>query len=727
MLAGAAVVGGTYIFAEVELPENILLKSSTTIYYADGVTQMAKIGTENRTIIAFDQMPRHVQQAVVSAEDRRFYTNDSGVDIQGILRAAWNNVTGGETQGASTIPQQYARNALGLTGGYTRKIKEAAIASKLTQEYTKDKIMEFYLNTVYFGQGAYGIEAAAQTYYGKSAKDLTVEEGMVLAGLIKDPAGQGGKGSPFNPTTDPEYPKRVPDTAQGRFNYIRDGMVELKFLTKEQGEALKYPLNVRRPDPATTGAQWGLDKPTGLIVHHVLDELVRLKAADGTAVFTADALQNGGFKIVTTIDKKAQDAAETAASGLVAGTPMAGKAPNWQASLVAVEPKTGRVRAYYGGPNGDLDYAGFYADPVLGSGEETGYGAHPMGSSFKVYTLAAALIAGYQADSHFDATSPREFPKSGRLKGNPVCNAGCGTPPCKTYCTLAESTVASSNVPFFEITELLGAAKVLEIARAAGVKSMWASVPDANKKLVKTRIDLNAQDVKQVSPKYFSTEVGIGQYPVTVLDHANGVATLAARGAAAPAHFVLEVQQQGATIYAEQVKLTQIPGFTPEMADAETAILKGVVQGNALDGGRESAAKSGTWQFGESTTANAHTTWAGYTAPDPDPKQNNNGLATAVWVGNKDEEQALKLPNGSDAYGYSAAGPVWKNFMNAALKGTPNRKFPDAKPVGHLPGPGASPTPSAPPVPTTPGGPPTGPGGPPGTFRTNGGPPRRTG
>src|SRR5262249_44421552 len=154
------------------------LPESTSIYYDDGTTLMAKIGEENRTVVTIDQVPEYVRYAVVAAEDMTFFSND-GVDYKGIVRAAWNNFTGGERQGASTISQQYARHWANLKGvTYARKLQEAVIALKLNKQFDKKQILEKYLNIVFFGRHAYGIEAASWAYFNHGVKDLKLDEGI---------------------------------------------------------------------------------------------------------------------------------------------------------------------------------------------------------------------------------------------------------------------------------------------------------------------------------------------------------------------------------------------------------------------------------------------------------------------------------------------------------------------------------------------------------------------
>jgi membrane peptidoglycan carboxypeptidase len=711
MIAGLGIVSGTYYFDKVALPDDVTLDQSTTIFYSDGVTPMGRIG-ENRTVLPLNKIPPDVQRAVVAAEDNTFYTND-GVDYRGVVRAAWNNVTGGERQGASTISQQYARHWADLEGvTYARKVREAVIAMKLNQEFSKDEIMAMYLNIVYFGRGAYGIEAASQAYFAKPAEKLNMAEGMVLAGLIKNPEGVKGKGSPFDPNVDKQQ-------ALDRFEYIKGQMLKLGFCSEADAPTkMKYPEKVITPAEAraNTAQSQNLAKPEGLIIHHVLQEVAALTDpktgallyedtdADGKKNF--DRIRNGGLKIVTTIDKDIQPIAVREASRNKESR-MDGQPNNLQAALVAVEPGTGAVRAYYGGDSGNgNDFAAYYRDPVLGTGEDSCCEGHPPGSTFKVYTLAAGLMAGYKIDSMWNGNSPADFPNSGRTakNGNPVKNAGDGSPSkpkCESgsgeWCTLAEVTEMSLNVPFFALTEKVTAAKVIDTARAAGITTMWATVDNKAQK-----IDLVKNSGKDVSPKYFQTEVGFGQYPVTVLEHAGGIATFAARGLAAKTHFLKEVWEGGKKTYGEVINPKPIPGFTSQMADDLSFVLQRVPKhyNLKLAGGRQIAGKTGTWQFGNAgqSSGNAHAWMVGYTAYDPGKK--SPGLAAAVWVGNKEKEQAMKDKKNQAIIGGSLPGPIWQDFLDAAMTASkqPKVNFRPAANTGRIDvGTGVSPQPSVPP------------------------------
>ncbi|GAA1868592.1 transglycosylase domain-containing protein [Asanoa iriomotensis] len=653
VMCGAGTAIGTYYVDSVPPPDELVLPESTTLYYADGKTPMAKLGTENRTIVPYDQMNDAVKQAIVAAEDRTFWTNE-GIDFKGVLRAAWNNVTGGDRQGASTITQQYARIAADLQGvTYSRKLREAVMAWKLADKHSKEEILGFYLNTVPFGRGAYGIEAAAQAFFGKTARkdasranQLTLAEAAVLAAMVKQP-----EANPDDPEGQPGYDPTRNDKARQnsieRWRYIRDGMVALGYLTAAEASNLAYPDTVRDYDPRA--GQSGLGGPTGLVVNHVLSEL------RGTEPFKDrpfDYVRNGGFRIVTTVDKRAQDAAEAAANihGEKAPDAVRGQPKNWQSALVAVEPGSGRVLAYYGGNDGSgADYAGWYIDD---EGNAAGFGQHPPGSSFKVYDLAEALRQDISPKQTFDSPATKEFPASGRTRDSaagPIRNSGSAD--CQPDCALWEATVASLNTTYFALTEQLGVAAVIDMARKAGVESMWANEKD---KPEPVRVDLRETSGKDAAPR-FSTEVGIGQYGITVQDHANGMATFAAGGKRAEAHFVRSVSKGDEELYKEQLKQTDV-GLDEEQSKQLNWTLRRVAAAKVPDW--DAAGKTGTWQAGKSTTQNLHAWMVGYTG----------AMSAAVWLGTTDGKP-LRTKDGSyDVFGASHPGKIWQQFMTEAAK-----------------------------------------------------------
>jgi membrane peptidoglycan carboxypeptidase len=686
MITGGAVVGGTYFYDNVDLPKDLPQRDqSTTILYSDGKTEMGKIGSQNRTIIPADQIPQDVKNGVAATENKDFY-QDQGISYTGILRAAWNNMTGGERQGASTITQQYARAIADLKGiTYSRKLREAVLAMKLNSSYSKDEIMTAYLNTVYFGRGSYGIEAAAQAYFGKHAHDLDVAEGMALAAMIKNPAGGPGDLSYYDGTVNPQI-------ALDRFdNYIKPNMVQMKFITPERAATLKYPTIKKydKNDPAFQ-AEWGLDKPTGNVIHNVMDELGHLTDAKGNKTFPD--LKSGGYRIITTIDKPMQEQAEKYASGVLKDSPLAiakaGAVPGVKpednkvaAALVSVEPYSGRVKAYYGGPSGaQPDQAGVWRDTVMTNDtkdEYQGFGRHRPASSFKIYTLGAALKAGISINSFWDSPEKKPY-------GTMEIHNAESTTQCEfgKVCRLWEATAESLNVPFYDVAAKIGPTKVLEFARDAGIRHIWNDSSE--------RFDLNPTG--PVTNQLNDAHIGIGQYAVTVVDHANGVATLAARGQAAQAHFVSQVFRGSALMYKESFAFKAVPGFNANMADDEAFALQKVLDHGTgkdlkLANGRVAAAKTGTWQASDSkndtkSNGNSNAWMVGYVAPDLTKKPQFYGLATAVWVGATKGDSVPVTIGKSPMFGSTGPGKIWKGYMDAATASMPKTKFPDVKNTG---------------------------------------------
>jgi membrane peptidoglycan carboxypeptidase len=649
ILAGGVVVGGTYYYDSVPAPQQLNLPEASTILYANG-TQLAKLGEEkggNREYVPIAGIPKPVQDAVISAEDRNFYNHD-GIDTRGIIRAAWNNLTGGEKQGASTITQQYARQAANLTGiTYARKVREAVIASKLNQEYSKPQILEFYLNTIYLGRGAYGIQAASRAYFNKTVDKLTPGEAAVLAAMIKQPEPSASfKG--YDPTINP-------GPAKDRWNYVIDGMVKMGTISAADRAKLQYPTTVlKKASACVTAATCGIDTPVGNVVNYVATELAGMGITD---------LKAGGYRVTTTIDPKIQRAAENAARAQVKDSPMNGQPKNLMAAVVAIDPENGRVKAYYGGEKGTgYDYAGLNVNEKTGALE----GTHSPGSTFKIYTMAAALKDGISTQSHWDALKLNDPDR-----GKPLTNAGRDVDSkvsCGHWCTLEESAIQSYNVPFYWITKEIGGAKVVDAAKAAGVRYM---TPDDGK-----AVDLTKVSGADVAPSKFNTEVGFGQYGITVLDHANGMATFAARGIYHKAHFVMKVEQRGKDGKYKVVGATSEKGdrrFEEAQIDDLNAVLRKIPDHNNddLNGDRPATGKTGTWQYGD-TVKNGDAWMIGATPQ----------LATAVWIGTSGKRQPIVDKNGKGIVGSGLPADVWKAFMNAALKGTDVERFAPAQNTG---------------------------------------------
>jgi membrane peptidoglycan carboxypeptidase len=416
-LALVALIGVAYAATPIPTPNSLISAQTTIVYYDDGKTEIGRFGDQNRIIVPLSDVPDHVQKAVLAAEDRTFYEN-RGISPTGIARAFWNNLRGGSTQGGSTITQQYAKNAyLSSERTYTRKFKEFFIAVKLARRDNKDKILQDYLNTIYFGRGAYGIQTAAQTYFGKDAKDLTVAEGAVLASVIRSPAA-------YDPTNHPE-------ALAGRFNYVLDGMVAKGWLPASQRAGLQVPKLA------------AVKKAKGGTSYFLMDTVRRELKANG---FSDREIDLGGLRVVTTFNRKAQRAAVQA----VKQERPTEHARNVHIGLSAVTPGTGAVVAMYGG------------DTAGGLNEVTQARVQP-GSAFKPFALAGALRDGISLKSRFHGNSPLDLPGTNKQVNNEFD---------KSYGSsvdLVKATAESINTAFVDLTLHMGASKVVKAATDAGI------------------------------------------------------------------------------------------------------------------------------------------------------------------------------------------------------------------------------------------------------------------
>jgi membrane peptidoglycan carboxypeptidase len=272
-VAGAATVAVAYTMIDVPNPNEDFQAQTTSVYYSDGKHKIGTFAVQNRTAVPLSEVPDHMQEAVVAAENRDFWT-DAGVDPTGIMRAAYSNLRGESTQGASTITQQYVKNLyLTQEQTYTRKIKEIFLAVKLEQQLSKEQILEGYLNTIYFGRGAYGIQAAAEAYFDKPARKLTVRESAVLATVLNSPG-----------TFDPAVEKDNRAALHERYRYVLDGMAATGALDGAKAAKLERRLPKLAKDDESGDTLGG---PKGHLVELVEEQLVEHE-------FTEDEIYGGG-------------------------------------------------------------------------------------------------------------------------------------------------------------------------------------------------------------------------------------------------------------------------------------------------------------------------------------------------------------------------------------------------------------------------------------------------
>ncbi|ORJ94253.1 transglycosylase domain-containing protein [Prescottella equi] len=601
--------GVAYKNADVPRPSDMVTNQVSTILASDG-TEIARVVPPegNRTEVTIDQIPGHVRNAVLSAEDRDFYTNP-GFSVSGFARAARDNVLGRDSAGGgSTITQQYVKNTMvGSERSVTRKMKELVISSKMAREWSKDEILAAYLNTIYFGRGAYGISAAATAYFGKPLADITVAEGAVLAAVIQSP-------SSLDPTTDPE-------ALQARWNYVLDGMVTMSALAPTERQSMVFPDALPTAPNADSGAAPG---PEGLIRAQVLRELAESGVSE-------QDLNTEGLQITTTIDPTAQQAALEAVADTFDGEP-----ENLRTAVVSIDPKSGAVRAYYGGDDGKgFDFAQ--------AGLQTG-------SSFKVFGLVAALQQDIPLSQTYDSSPLSVY----GVTINNVEGESCGK------CTIAEALKRSLNTSFYRLTLSMddGAQKIADAAHQAGIPE---TVP--------------GWQYPTLTQEGGSPENGIvlGQYLTRPIDMASAYATLAASGTYHKPYFVQKV------VTADGVVLLDRPASEGERR-LDAAVADNVSQAmlpiaaysrsHGLAGGRPSASKTGTAQLGD-TGKNKDAWMVGYTPQ----------LSTAVWVGTADA-QAIENSWGGPVYGSGLPSDIWKKTMDGALEDAPVEKFPWPAPIG---------------------------------------------
>jgi membrane peptidoglycan carboxypeptidase len=622
-----------YFIVDVPKPGDIRTNQVSTILASDG-SELAKIVPPegNREDVSINQVPVHVRQAVIAAEDRNFYSNP-GFSFTGFARAFKNNIFGGDTQGGSTITQQYVKNALvgsqrAGVGGLIRKAKELVIATKMSGEWSKDDVLQAYLNIIYFGRGAYGISAASKAYFGKPVDQLTVADGALLAALIQRP-------STLDPAVD------LPG-AKVRWNWVLDGMVDDRALSPTDRAAQAFPPTVP-PDQAR--AQNQTTGPNGLIERQVTRELMDLFNID------EQTLNTQGLQVTTTIDPQAQKAAQDAVSKY-----MDGQAPDMRTAVVSIDPHNGAVKAYYGGN----DAHGF---DFAQAGLQTG-------SSFKVFALIAALEQGiglgYQVDS-----SPLTV---NGIKITNVDGESCGT------CNIAQALKQSLNTSYYRLMLKLknGADDVADAAHQAGIATSFPGVEHTL-----------SEDGKGGPP---NNGIVLGQYQTRVIDMASAYATLAASGVYHRPHFVQKVvSSEGRVLFdatgSDNSGEQRIPKDVADNVTSAMQPIAGYSRGHTLAGGRQSAAKTGTTQLGD-TEADKDAWMVGYTP----------SLSTAVWVGTVTGDKPLVNKWGSPIYGSGLPSDIWKATMDGALKGTTTESFPKPAEIGGYAGaPAAPPPPPAPP------------------------------
>jgi 1A family penicillin-binding protein len=586
---------------------------ATTIYARDGQTELYKIrGDKNRTRIAFDQMPKCIKDATVATEDKTFYKH-SGLDPRGVARAVLVNLeVGSSTQGGSTITQQLVKNALlSPERTYTRKAKELVLSLEIEQMFTKDRILELYLNEIPYGSSAYGIEAASQTYFGKHAKDVTLAECATLAGI------------PRAPTFYSPFTSNDPSRLKNRTTYVLDQMLEQKDITEAQANEAKQQVDAGLQFAAARGE----DIKAPHFVFYVREQLEKEYGTKTT--------QEGGLKVITTLDPAKQEIAEDVIQQNADAKFRGYGASN--AALTSIDPKTGQILAMVGA----IDYFNTEGEGNV----NVATAERQPGSSFKPIVYLAGFKKGYEPNLHL-AFNPAT------LLWDVKTDFGGGYSPnnydgkFRGPVNARDALQQSLNVPAVKMLDLVGINTALDLAHQMGITT------------------LN-------DPERYGDSLVLGGGEVKLVDLTSAYAVMANQGTAGYSEknrngtfttstSLLEVRDRKGKVL-DKYKSSDREVFSKDLAyqisnvlsdDAARAPQFG--RGGPLTlPGREAAAKTGT-------TDSFRDAWTVGYVPQ---------LAAGVWIGNNDNSPMNRVG------GSLGAAPIWNEYMERALEGSPAQKF----------------------------------------------------
>ena len=642
LLAGGAFF---YLYSTIDIPDpnEDFEKQTSRIYFADGKTELGSFAVQDRTSISYEEMPETIKDAVVAAENQTFWT-DSGIDFKGIARAVFNNASGGDTQGASTITQQYVK-VLYLTQeqSYKRKLKEAILALKLQQQISKTELLANYLNTIYFGRGAYGVEAAAQAYFDKPAKKLTLRESAVLASVINNPT-----------LFDPANGKENKQALQGRYGYVLDSMAKLGSVSADEADKAKKHLPAF-PEIEAESAYGG---QKGHMLTLVRKELLRLG-------YTDDEIDGGGLTVTTTLTPEAMQDAEDA---VLEAKPEGFGDKQLHVGTASVEVGTGRLLGFYGGQD--------YLDSQINWAVAGGM----VGSTMKPFALTAAIDQGFSLKDTFEGNSPYEFPDGLQVRNEGTGSDGLGN----DYGAAVDAIYAmeqSINTAFVDMSASMddGPEAIHDMAMRLGVPPMESDQRYPG--LPSTSRDFTEED----------TLVTLGRARVSPINMANAYASIANGGRRAEVHVVQKVELADGSVDFEFKEPTEKVVSEDIASDVSYAMQQVVANGTGRSVqsiGRPAAGKTGTATNDKDQVSSAW--FVGYTPQ----------VATAVMYvrGDGDDQLDGWLPS---YFGASYPASTWAAIMSRMMEGLEVEDFPEPAYVdGEAPDDGHSPT-TAPASPTS--------------------------
>ncbi|GAT81793.1 penicillin-binding protein [Streptomyces sp. F-3] len=637
LAAKGSVEGFDHIPANLKRPP---LSQRTTILDSQG-NKIAQVYSRDRTVVDLKDISPYMQKAIVAIEDARFYEHGA-IDLKGVLRALNKNAQSGEvTEGASTLTQQYVKNVFVEEAGddptkvaqatqqtLGRKIKELKYAIQVEKDLGKKKILENYLNITFFGQQAYGVEAASQRYFSKRAKDLTLPEAAMLAGLVQSP-------SRYDPVNNPEEATR-------RRNVVLQRMADVGDISQAEADrAKKQPLGLKvtRPRNGCITAVKG----AGFFCDYVREVFLSDPVFGKTRAERAKIWNQGGLTIRTTLDPQAQDALQKAVREHVRQN------DEVAAAAAIVEPGTGKILAMgqsrpYGFGKNETQI-NLSVDRAMGGG--AGY---QPGSTFKPIVAAAALENGMPPTKTYASPYKMDYPTPVATcngvwneKGSTVENENESE--VGPY-AMKEATAKSVNTYFVELISEIGICPVVKMAQKMGIERA---------------------DGKKLEQ---APSIALGTQEMSPLTMAGGYATFAARGIHCTPVAIESINQRigNKTKSFEVPKTTCSRAMSERTADTINTLLRGVVEDGtgtqAGLGSRPSAGKTGTTDF-------RYAAWfVGYTP----------NMAGAVWVG--DPAHKRRMENISiggvwhaKVFGGQVPGPIWRDMMSGALEGKPALPF----------------------------------------------------
>ena len=634
------------LFEELPSDFNVQQPSQiSTLLAADG-SEIAQFYAENRIVVPLSEISVNMQNAIVAVEDQRFYQHQ-GVDPTGMVRALVSNNSGGSRQGASTLTQQYVRNTLIETGlknddhkiikdatesTVARKLREMKFALSLEQKYSKQQILEGYLNIAAFSPSTYGVEASSLHYFNKHAKDLTVAEAALLAGTTNAP-------SAYDPESQPEL-------AKNRRDWVLSKMLEEKFITQEQyDEAVSSEIQL---DVQEAPAGCGAAGSYAYFCTYVVNEILGSENFGPDVASRRQLLTRGGLKITTTLDRARQNAAD----GIIQANTPIGDSDGANSTIVSVEPGTGRIQALAQNTNYEDSQLVFAADAKHGGVElpDGNVGFQP-GSTFKALILAEWLKTGHTASQTVNASAPRTYaPNTFNIPCAPELAAGSWTVNNVAgtnagNMSVRDVTKQSINVGFTEMLRQLDVCDVTQFAASIGVSKA---------------------DGSQLDP---DPSLALGAKPVPPLSMANAYATFASGGKyCKPVAIDSILDASGTSMAVPSADCTQ--AMDQNVADQTAITLQATSEpgGTAKDAGigRAIAGKTGT-------TDEAENAWfVGFTPQ----------LSTAVWIGDAKESNkslAGRTIGGryfQRMYGSDLAVPMWRDYMSQALANEPVVQIP---------------------------------------------------